>query len=92
MPVYGVAVADDVLGHGGVIAQEAPPSRLGRATFSRHVLGDSRQVHGDCRLADIDAELKNLAVDPGRTPERVGGVHLPNQVTNFSIYRWSSGP
>src|ERR1700738_4645137 len=42
--------------------------------------------------ADFDAELEELTMDAGRSPERVGGVHLPNQFTNLAIYRWSSGP
>jgi hypothetical protein len=27
-----------------------------------------------------------FAVDSGCAPERVGGVHLPNQIPNFAIY------
>jgi hypothetical protein len=37
-------------------------------------------------LADLDAELQELAVDARRTPEWVGAVHLPDQITNFAIY------
>jgi hypothetical protein len=37
-------------------------------------------------LADLNAELQQLAVDAGRTPERVSVVHLPDQITNFAIY------
>jgi hypothetical protein len=33
-----------------------------------------------------DAELQELAVDAGRTPQRVGSVHLPDQITNLAIY------
>jgi hypothetical protein len=39
------------------------------------------------RLADLDAELENFAVDPRRAPERVGGVHLPSQITSLAINR-----
>jgi hypothetical protein len=35
--------------------------------------------------ADLDAELEQLTVDPGRTPERVGAAHLPNQIANIAI-------
>jgi hypothetical protein len=37
-------------------------------------------------LADLDAELEQFTVDPGRASERVGGVHLPNQIPNFALY------
>jgi hypothetical protein len=49
----------------GLIAQEAAPSRGSRTSPSQHVLRDGR-------LADFDAELEQLAVDPGCTPQRVG--------------------
>ena len=63
----------------GVIAQEAAPGRGRRTSPSHHVLRDGR-------LADLDAELEQLAVDPGRTPQRVGAAHLPNQITNLAIH------
>src|SRR6266849_4062451 len=69
----------------GLIAQEATPGRGRRSSPSHHVLRNGG-------LADLDAELEQLAVDPRRTPERVGSAHLPNQFANLSIYRWSSGP
>src|ERR1700683_3048903 len=68
----------------GLIAQEAPPSRGRRTSSSYHVLGD-------CGLADLDAELEQLAMDPGRTPERGGAAHLPNQIANFAIHRRPPG-
>ena len=40
-------------------------------------------------LADIDAELEQLAVDPRRAPKRIGDGHLPNQLANV---RWRLGP
>ena len=30
--------------------------------------------------ADIDAELKQLSVDPRRSPQRVGDAHLANKL------------
>jgi hypothetical protein len=36
-------------------------------------------------LAYLDAEPKQFAMYPGRTPEWVGGVHLLNQIPNFAI-------
>ena len=34
-------------------------------------------------LADIDAELEELSVNAGSTPERVGRAHVPDQSPNF---------
>jgi hypothetical protein len=36
-------------------------------------------------LADLDTELEQFAVDPARTPERVGDAHLPNRISNLAI-------
>src|SRR5260370_42377349 len=63
----------------GLIPQEAAPSRGGCASSSHHVLRDS------C-LADLDAELEQLTMDPGCSPQRVGAAHLPNQVTNLALH------
>jgi hypothetical protein len=37
-------------------------------------------------LADLDAEFEQFPVDPGRSPDRVGGVHLSDQITNLAIH------
>ena len=54
----------------GLIAQEAPPSR-GRLTSSSH------HVLGNRSLTDLDAELEQLAMDPGRSPRAgwIGSSH-----------------
>ena len=61
------------------VAQEAAPCRRRRSDPSHHVLCDRG-------LADLDAELQELAVDTRRTPQWVGAVHLPDQITNFAIH------
>jgi hypothetical protein len=63
----------------GLIEQEATSGRWRRAAFSGHVLGDRA-------MADLDAQLEELAMDPGRPPKRVGDVPLPNQIPNFVIH------
>src|SRR5208282_3071073 len=63
----------------GLIAQEAPPGWGRRTSSSHHILGDR------C-LTELDAKLEKLAVDSGRSPERVGAAHLSNQITNLAIY------
>ena len=40
------------------------------------------------RLADIDAELEQLAVNPWRSPQRVGNAHLANELTNVHGRLW----
>ena len=42
-------------------------------------------------LADLDAELEKLAMDPGRTPERIGSAHPPNEIANLAIHRRPPG-
>jgi hypothetical protein len=64
---------------GGLIAQEL--RQVGEG-----VRGLRNMYLATVRLADLDAELEQFAVDPGRTPERVDGVHLPNQIPNFTIH------
>jgi len=63
----------------GVIPQEGPPVLRRCSPSSHHVLGDRS-------LADLDAELEQLTVDPGCTPEWVGAAHLPNQIANLAIH------
>ncbi len=54
---------------GGVVEQKAAPGRRGCTSSSHHVFGDRS-------LADLDAELEQLTMDPGRTPPRAGAAHL----------------
>jgi hypothetical protein len=56
----------------GLIAQESPPGLI------RWCSSPSHHVFGDRSLTDLDAELEQLAMDPGRSPERVGSAHLTN--------------
>ncbi len=46
----------------------------------------------DCCLADFDAQFEQFAVNPWRTPERIGNAHLPDQVTNLAIHARPSNP
>ena len=64
---------------GRLIAQKAAPARRRRISSPYHVLGDSR-------LADLDAELEQLAMDPGRAPERISVTHITNHLANFAIH------
>jgi len=70
---------EHVDGHGiaHVVAQEAAPGRGGD-------LGSPRHVSADGGLAHHDTELEQFAVDPGRTPEGIGGAHLADQSTDVS--------
>src|ERR1017187_8302947 len=53
---------------GMVMKKRLPALRRWSSSFD-HILGHAR-------LADIDAELKQLSVDPRRSPQRVGDAHL----------------
>ncbi len=48
-------------------------------------------VPADGCLADFDAQFEQFALNPGRTPERVRGAHLPDQLTNLAIHARPSG-
>src|SRR5262249_49379639 len=64
----------------GVIAQEGLPALRWRSPSPCHVLCDRS-------LSDIDAELEQFPVYPGRTPKWVCDAHLVDQTANISRYR-----
>ena len=66
-----------------LVAQEAAPTRRWGVRSEQHVLGNGR-------LAELDAELKQLAVNAGRTPEWVGNAHLADQFASLASYRPST--
>jgi len=66
-----------------LVAQEAAPTRRWGVRSEQHVLGNGR-------LADLDAELKQLAVNAGRTPEWFGNAHLADQFASLASYRPST--
>src|SRR3974377_158362 len=55
-----------------MIAQKRLPPCLRRPPVPCHILGDRR-------LADVDAKLEQLAMDPRRSPERVGKADVTDQ-------------
>jgi len=50
------------------------------------VPASSRHLLGDRSLADRDTEVEQLAMNSGRSPERVGAAHQPNQIANLALY------
>ena len=52
-----------------VVAEECPPALGRRVSSPDHVLGHAG-------LSDIDAELEEFAMDPRRSPQRIGNAHL----------------
>src|ERR1700682_4206286 len=59
-----------------VIVQERAPGRGGN-------LGPPWKISANRGLADLDAELEQLAVDTGRAPKRVCQAHLADQITDL---------
>src|SRR5450432_1496310 len=53
----------------GMVMKKRLPALRRWPSSLHHILGHAR-------LADIDAELKQLSVDPRRSPQRVGDAHL----------------
>ena len=68
-----------------MIFQECPP-HLGR----RLGLPTRHQVR-NCSLGDLDSQLEQLAMNSGRTPERIRCCHLKNKVTDLRADRRAPG-
>src|SRR5262245_40503584 len=64
-----------------MIAKEGFPTLRRRTPSLRHVFCDAG-------LANIDVELKQLAVDPRRSPKRVRQAHLANELPNVRAGPW----
>jgi hypothetical protein len=62
-----------------VIHQKGPPS-LGRR-FAR-----PRQIFGHRGLRHLNSQLQQFSVNPRCTPQGVGLVHAPNEITNVCRY------
>lgn len=60
-----------------MIVQESPPRLGGRLPVLGHQSGNRA-------LGDRDAQLQQLAMNPGRSPKRVGGGHLSYQVSHLA--------
>src|SRR5215210_3581275 len=56
-----------------MIAKEGLPPLRRRSPPPRHVLGNAS-------LSDVDPELEELAVNPRRSPQRIGNAHLADQL------------
>src|SRR6202043_1396127 len=67
----------------GMIAKERPPALGRRVSSLGHVLGHAG-------LSDIDAELEEFAMDPRRSPQRIGNAHLADKLAYLRRYRWSA--
>jgi hypothetical protein len=58
------------------VMKERPPSLRGRNPPPHHIFGHAG-------LADIDAKLKKLAMDPRCSPQRIGAAHLADKLPYF---------
>jgi hypothetical protein len=59
-----------------MVTKERPPSPRGRNPSSHHVFGHAV-------LADIDARLEKLTMDPRCSPQRIGAAHLADKLAYF---------
>ena len=59
-----------------VVVQKASPGRGGDCGSPWHVSADGG-------LAHYDTELEQLAVDPGRAPQRISDAHFTDQITGL---------
>src|SRR6202163_2245767 len=59
-----------------MVTKERPPSLRGRNPPLHHIFGHAG-------LADIDAKLEKLAMDPRCPPQRIGAAHLADKLAYF---------
>src|SRR6266481_2068860 len=59
-----------------MIMRERLPTLRWRASSPGHILGHAG-------LSDFDAELEEFAMDPWRSPQRIGDAHLPDKLANL---------
>ena len=59
-----------------MVTKEDPPSLRGRNPPPHHVFGHAG-------LADIDAKLQKLTMDPRCSPQRIGNAHLTDELAYF---------
>jgi hypothetical protein len=65
----------------GMMAKEGFPALRWWPPFPSHVFCNGS-------LADVDPELEQFAVNPWRSPQRVGNAHLANKVANVRGDPW----
>src|SRR3984957_11558955 len=68
-----------------MIAEKRPPALGRRISSPDHVLGHAG-------LSDIDAELKQLSMDPRRSPQRIGNAHLADKLAHLHRNCWPAAP
>ena len=68
-----------------VVAEERPPALGRRVSSPDHVLGHAG-------LSDLDAELEEFAMDPRRSPQRIGNAHLADKLADLQRNRWPATP
>ena len=66
-----------------MVTKERLPTLRRRGPPPRHILGHTG-------LADLDAKLEQLAMDPRRSPQRIGDAHLADQPANFQRHSRSA--
>src|SRR5712672_135729 len=66
-----------------MVTKERPPSLRGRNPPPHHIFGHAG-------LADIDAKLKKLAMDPRCSLQRIGAAHLADKLAYFYRHGRSS--
>src|SRR6202049_376358 len=67
----------------GMVMKKRLPALRRWPSSLHHILGHTR-------LADIDAELEQLSLDPRRSPQRIGDAHLADKLAYLGWYSWSA--
>jgi hypothetical protein len=66
-----------------LVVQSTEDRTAQNAMPRRHVTPPPHHVFGHAGLADIDAKLEKLAMDPRCSPQRIGNAHLTDELAYF---------
>src|SRR5580692_2630036 len=69
----------------GMIIEKCSPTLGRRPCTPNHILGHAG-------LPDFDTELEQLAMDPRRSPQRIGNAHLADQLAYLQWNCWPATP
>src|SRR6267154_2458124 len=78
-----ILILSHIRWHHRGVAEECPPALSGTTPPPHHIFGNAG-------LADIDANLEKLAMDPRCSPQRINDAHLADKLAYFYRHGRSS--
>src|SRR6267154_1367416 len=80
-----ILILSHIRWHHRGVAEECPPALSGTTPPPHHIFGNAG-------LADIDANLEKLAMDPRCSPQRINDAHLADKLANLQRNCWPASP